>query len=185
MARLSRKLMPCITMAGTAPIFYLIPVSQDLVHAVGCGDFPVDETVITRFIPRVPQMGYPTVGMEPLANRHIIFQCFQAFKAFVVCFFLDRLHHLTHSDRFECQHCKQPRVWPVGLFSQKTMNRMNVHSVYLISLLLLLLLLYPNTGIRASIFCPSQHHRHRWYPSRLRRLWLTPFCSCNSARLEG
>lgn len=75
-------------MAGTAPIFYLIPVSQDLVNAVGCGDFPVDETVITRFIPRVPQMGYPPVGMEPLANRHIIFQCFQAFKAFVVFFSL-------------------------------------------------------------------------------------------------
>jgi len=77
----AHALMRGITMVGTTAMFYRIPVTQQLVDAVAIGAYPAEETVISQFIPPVPALGsYPEDGMRPLVNRHIVFQCSEAFK---------------------------------------------------------------------------------------------------------
>ena len=79
-------LMPGITMHGTAPVFYHIPVSPQLLEALATSTYPKEETVVLRFIPPVanPET-YLSDGIRPLDNRRIILQCFEAFKASLVC----------------------------------------------------------------------------------------------------
>jgi len=74
-------LMPGITMHGTAPVFYRIPVSPQLLEALATSTYPKEETVVLRFIPPVanPET-YFSDGIRPLDNRRIILQCFEAFK---------------------------------------------------------------------------------------------------------
>ncbi|KAJ7584320.1 hypothetical protein C8J56DRAFT_950688 [Mycena floridula] len=62
---------PCLTMVGTAPIFYKVVVTTALSKAVQTGIFPETETKVFRF------------GMRPLPNRVEILQCLEAFKAFL------------------------------------------------------------------------------------------------------
>ncbi|KAJ3518171.1 hypothetical protein NLJ89_g2 [Agrocybe chaxingu] len=59
-------LMPGITMVGTAPIFYRIPISPQLLEALVTSTYPKEETIVLRFIP-------------PVANAETYF--FDAFKA--------------------------------------------------------------------------------------------------------
>lgn len=76
---------PCIIMVDTAPIFYLITFTMELVQCVQVGKCPPRTTIVQRCIPPVPNPGdYSQDGLVPPANRGIVFQCFQAFKAFVV-----------------------------------------------------------------------------------------------------
>jgi len=78
------KVIAGITMLGTAPTFFKIPVTQDLVSAVELGRYPPTPTVVTMHVPDVPRPTYLVAeGMEPLDNREIIFACFEAFKQFV------------------------------------------------------------------------------------------------------
>lgn len=84
LAPLPPTLIPGITMAGTSPIFYCIPVSNKLLDALVTASFPASETVVLRFIPPVPDLErYFFDGMRPLQNRHIVLQCFEAFKGSV------------------------------------------------------------------------------------------------------
>ncbi|KAF8175101.1 hypothetical protein BJ912DRAFT_885110 [Pholiota molesta] len=81
------KTFPGMVMVGTAPTFYKIPVTMELLLAVASGQRPPTPTVVEKFIPPIPQPGTPRLvveGMSPLVNRRIIMQCFQAFKQFVV-----------------------------------------------------------------------------------------------------
>ncbi|KAF8964281.1 hypothetical protein BDZ97DRAFT_1660604 [Flammula alnicola] len=79
-------LMLGITMVGTAPIFYRIPVSTKLLDALVTASFPEDETIVLKCIPPVCAVeSYFSDGMRPLDNRHIVLQCFEAFKASIVC----------------------------------------------------------------------------------------------------
>ena len=72
-------------MVGAVPTFYRIPITVDLVHHVQAGSFPPQVTVVQRCVPPVPNpIAYPEDGLVPLANRAIVLQCFEAFKAFVV-----------------------------------------------------------------------------------------------------
>ncbi|KAF8808453.1 hypothetical protein BYT27DRAFT_7137408 [Phlegmacium glaucopus] len=81
---LQSKYIPAITMIGTAPIFYRIPVTTALLQALATASYPQEETTVLKFIPPVPnQHRYRIDGMRPLDNRHIILQCFEAFKAFM------------------------------------------------------------------------------------------------------
>ena len=78
--------MPGITMIGTAPIFYRIPVSTQLLDALVTSTYPKEETVVFRFTPPVADEGaYFSEGMRPLDNRRVVLQCFEAFKASMVC----------------------------------------------------------------------------------------------------
>jgi len=72
-------------MVGAVPTFNRIPITVDLVHRVQTGSFPPQVTLVQRYVPPVPNaIAYPEEGLVPLANRAIVLQCFQAFKAFVV-----------------------------------------------------------------------------------------------------
>ena len=84
---LQSKTFPGITMNGTAPMFYKIPVTSDLLHSLATLKYPSQVTTVERLIPPVPLLGrLENDGMKPLVNRRIILQCFEAFKRFVVSF---------------------------------------------------------------------------------------------------
>jgi len=72
---------PCITMTGTSPIFYLIPITKELNDNITVGTYPNIQTIVQRFIPIVPRR--VSDGMKPIENRKKILQCFEAFKKFV------------------------------------------------------------------------------------------------------
>lgn len=78
------KVIAGLTMVGTAPTFFKIPVTQDLVTAVELGEYPTAPTVVAMHVPQIPRPSCRVAeGMEPLDNRKIIFACFEAFKQFV------------------------------------------------------------------------------------------------------
>jgi hypothetical protein len=78
------KVIPGITLKGTVPTFYKIPVTTNLVNAVRWGVYPEQETVVYAHIPDVPRReDLWNQGMKPLDNRKIILSCYEAFKQFV------------------------------------------------------------------------------------------------------
>ncbi|KAF7375447.1 hypothetical protein MSAN_00432600 [Mycena sanguinolenta] len=78
------KVFPGIVMTGSAPTFYLIPVSEALEAAVRRGQYPSEPTVVKKLRPTVNDMReYLEKGMESLANRQLIFQLLGAFKQFL------------------------------------------------------------------------------------------------------
>ncbi|KAL5480512.1 hypothetical protein ACEPAI_1782 [Sanghuangporus weigelae] len=81
---LQSKVMPCITLTGTTPTFYKIPVSINLVTAVKGGVYPQQETAVRVHVPVLPRPARRwSEGMKPLDNRKIILSCYEAFKQFV------------------------------------------------------------------------------------------------------
>jgi hypothetical protein len=84
MPTIQAKMIPVITMVGSTPTFYNIPITQDLVNAVETGQYPEKPTIVHKLIPPVADL-YRLVhdGMRPLNNRDIILRCFEAFKRFV------------------------------------------------------------------------------------------------------
>ncbi|KAF8217823.1 hypothetical protein K438DRAFT_1952684 [Mycena galopus ATCC 62051] len=80
----ARRVFAGIVMSRSAFTFYKIPISFELVTAISRGDYPANTTVVSKFIPPVPNPAkYNAQGMVPLENRRIIFQCLAAFKQFV------------------------------------------------------------------------------------------------------
>ena len=67
-------------MTGTAPAFYRIPVTPALLEAIEDGYYPSEETVVLRFVPRVPIQENYHDGMLSLDNRRVILQSLEAFK---------------------------------------------------------------------------------------------------------
>jgi len=75
---------PGITMIGVVPVFYRIPITAELVQCVQAGSNSPEPTIVQRCVPPVPdRAAYPEEGLVPLANRRIVMQCFEAFKAFI------------------------------------------------------------------------------------------------------
>ncbi|KZP03270.1 hypothetical protein FIBSPDRAFT_855719 [Athelia psychrophila] len=73
-----------LTMVGTAPTFFKIPVTQELVTAVELGEYPAAPTVVAMHVPKIARPSCRVAeGMQPLDNRQIILACFEAFKQFV------------------------------------------------------------------------------------------------------
>ncbi|KAJ6590176.1 hypothetical protein DFH09DRAFT_976764 [Mycena vulgaris] len=71
-------------MSGTAPTFYKIPISSELVTAISRAQYPPNATVVSKLVPPVPNLHrYLNEGMVPLENRRVIFQCLAAFKQFM------------------------------------------------------------------------------------------------------
>lgn len=82
---LQSKTFAGITMVGTAPTFYKIPVTEELLTALATSQYPAQPTIVQKFFPPVPILArLSNHGMRPLVNRRIIFQCFEALKQFVV-----------------------------------------------------------------------------------------------------
>jgi len=109
---LHSKTFAGITMVGTAPTFYKIPVTEEILISLATAQYPLQVTTIEKLIPPVPfPARLASDGMKPLVNRRIILQCFEAFKQFVVsCSAYQRVNSLTdvNSVRIET---KVVRVW--------------------------------------------------------------------------
>ena len=71
-------------MVGTAPSFFKIPVTQELVECVEQGQHPLAPTIVTGHVPDIPRPNRRfSEGMKPLDNRRAFLQCYEAFKKFV------------------------------------------------------------------------------------------------------
>ena len=86
-----------ITMVGTMPTFYKIPVTEEILISLATAQYPLQATTIEKLIPPVPfPARLASDGMKPLVNRRIILQCFEAFKQFVVsCSAYQHVNSLT------------------------------------------------------------------------------------------
>jgi len=73
--------LPCITMCGSFPTFYKIPITAALSNAVQYGRKPPEDTVVNRYIP-LPQH-QRDAGMDILLNRQKLLQDLLAFKSFI------------------------------------------------------------------------------------------------------
>ncbi|KZT65175.1 hypothetical protein DAEQUDRAFT_677250, partial [Daedalea quercina L-15889] len=81
---LESKIMPGIVLTGTAPTFYKIPVSADLLDHVSHGTYPPEATVVSMYVPELPRpLRRYTAGIKPLDNREAILRCYGAFKGIV------------------------------------------------------------------------------------------------------
>jgi hypothetical protein len=69
----THKLMPGITLTGSLPIFYKIPVTTHLAENIEAGTYPAEPTIIYAHL---PALTCPTQhlyeGMKPLDNRATI-----------------------------------------------------------------------------------------------------------------
>jgi hypothetical protein len=84
LASLGAKLIAGITMVGTSPTFYKIPVTEALSKAVQTGQFPTTPIVVAMHVPDLDRPARRlSEGMKPLDNRRNILRCFEAFKPFV------------------------------------------------------------------------------------------------------
>lgn len=73
-------------MSGTilTPVFYKVPVTNELAKSVTLGQYPPTRTVVYAHLPPVPRPACRLdEGMRPLDNRAIILSCYEAFKRFV------------------------------------------------------------------------------------------------------
>jgi len=77
----NEAVIPAMTMTGTYPIFYKIPITTQLSQAIQQGTYPQTETRILRFSPVLPRR--ISLGMRPLDNRGEILACLEAFKRFI------------------------------------------------------------------------------------------------------
>ncbi|KAF8524621.1 hypothetical protein BU17DRAFT_42813 [Hysterangium stoloniferum] len=83
-APIVHKVMPGITLKGTSPIFYKIPVTTQLAQSVALGVYPAAPTVVHAHLPAVARPARRlSEGMKPLDNRSTILACYEAFKIFV------------------------------------------------------------------------------------------------------
>jgi hypothetical protein len=74
-----------ITMKGTAPAFYRIPVTAALVTAVHFGLYPGEPTEVHAHLPEIPEPGQRYVeGIIPLDNRQITLSCYSGFRGDLV-----------------------------------------------------------------------------------------------------
>ena len=75
---LSAMVIPCITMVGTFPTFYLVPVTEELSWCVRTGSYPTELTTVLRYIPSAVRR--VNEGMRPVESRREILKCLDAFK---------------------------------------------------------------------------------------------------------
>ncbi|KAF8905951.1 hypothetical protein CPB84DRAFT_1676031 [Gymnopilus junonius] len=83
--RLEERTFASVSMEGTQPMFYKIPITRRLVKVVegrDDGKGPLAETVVKRYVPEMPDgVGDEMRGLE---NRRWWMGCFEAFKNFCV-----------------------------------------------------------------------------------------------------
>lgn len=71
--------IPCITMIGTRPIFYLVPVTQGLSQAVATAQYPTNPTVVKKCVV-ASNSGRLSEGMETVDFRQVAIQHYTAFR---------------------------------------------------------------------------------------------------------
>ena len=81
---LESKVMAGITITGTSPTFFTIPVTTELSQAVEAGQYPATPTIVAMHVPDLPRPSRRlSEGMRPLDNTRQILACFEAFKQFI------------------------------------------------------------------------------------------------------
>jgi hypothetical protein len=70
--------IPCITVKGTRPLFYKVPVTRHLSDCVATGKTPMEQTVVTRCGPPAPPEPYE--GMEFLDYRCTALRYYYTFR---------------------------------------------------------------------------------------------------------
>jgi len=73
--------LPCITMVGTRPTFYLVPVTQALSDAVTTGQYPTMPTEVRKCVVVAGHNRSSSEGMERPEFRRVALERFLAFKA--------------------------------------------------------------------------------------------------------
>jgi len=71
--------IPCITMIGTRPIFYLVPVTQGLSQAVATAQYPTNPTVVKKCVVASNSCRL-SEGMETVDFRQVALQHYTAFR---------------------------------------------------------------------------------------------------------
>ena len=71
--------IPCITMIGTRPIFYLVPVTQGLSQAVATAQYPSYTTLVRKCVVATNSHRL-SEGMEAVSFRQIALQHYTAFR---------------------------------------------------------------------------------------------------------
>jgi hypothetical protein len=79
--KLHAMTIPCITMNGTRPTFYLVPVTRALSTAVATGQYPEAQTKVVKCVTTLGPDHPLTEGMEEPEYRRVAFQHFMAFKS--------------------------------------------------------------------------------------------------------
>jgi hypothetical protein len=72
--------IPCITMSGAQPTFYLAPVTLELSNAVATAQYPSSETVVSKCVTVMTRTRRANDGMEDTQYRQLALQRFLAFK---------------------------------------------------------------------------------------------------------
>ena len=75
---LDTMIIPCITVEGTRPLFYKVPVTKHLSDCVATGRLPEEQTVVTRCGPPPPLEAH--VGMESLDYRRTALRYYYTFR---------------------------------------------------------------------------------------------------------
>ena len=70
--------IPCITMIGTRPIFYLVPVTQALSQAVATAQYPTNPTVVKKCV-AASNSDRLSEGMETVDFQQVALQHYTAF----------------------------------------------------------------------------------------------------------
>ncbi|KAK0466984.1 uncharacterized protein EV420DRAFT_1260734, partial [Desarmillaria tabescens] len=75
--------IPGITLKGSSPIFYKIPITTELAESVALGLYPAAPTIVYAHLPKLPRPARRlSEGMRPL-DIAIILSCYEAFKIFI------------------------------------------------------------------------------------------------------
>ena len=75
---LDTMIIPCITVEGTQPLFYKVPVTKHLSNCVATGQVPMEQTIVTRCGPPAPSEAH--VGMESLDYRRTALRYYYTFR---------------------------------------------------------------------------------------------------------
>jgi len=78
---LNAMTIPCITMTGTRPTFYLVPVTQNLSNAVILGEYPATKTQVLKCVTIRVHARTTSEGMENIEYRKLALKRLLAFKA--------------------------------------------------------------------------------------------------------
>jgi hypothetical protein len=79
MSELEKMTIPCITMIGTRPIFYKVPVTMQLSDAVNSGRYPEQTTIVHKCIV-ASQSRRLSEGMDAPVFRKLALQHYAAFR---------------------------------------------------------------------------------------------------------
>ena len=83
--------IPAITMTGTHPTFFLVPVTLELSNAVITGQHPVIQTWVLHCATILTHLWCTSTGMEDTEYRKLALKCFLAFKTLAKSHWMDIL----------------------------------------------------------------------------------------------